>query len=459
MNEIAVIVTCHAPYLRWLPEALESIDRQLPPPAECVLICDRCQPSAIASHWQLVVGDWGDPAPVRNAGMVATHAQWMIFWDADNVMPPGYIAAVRDAVSAAASDLAIVYPDIQYCNASLEPQSVWQMPTWDYWAMRAENCIDTSSAWRREAVELAGGWFSDVGLFEDYALALAITALGWKAERLNGPAMLMRLHPQGRTQVSPQEVLTSLWRARSLAIVSLLAGRDDTFDRWRNFLLKADLPPRTALYVADNSGRKEFTRKALDACHQINSARGLTHLSFSATGQPYRPSPAEPYLIRERHLHVARLYANLLTRVGEDLVLTLEDDVEPPLDAVPRLAGEIGHRSRGAVGAVAAAYAMPHMEGQVCAAQGRERWGEPLRWNQVPLKPFDVGFVGGGCTVWANWVLRGLPIHFWWDATLGWDGALCIELQRRGYQVRLHGGVRCHHHVHGRVTQPRSADR
>src|SRR5262249_28325405 len=67
----------------------------------------------------------------------------------------------------------------------------------------------------------------------------------------------------------------------------------------------------------------------------------------------------EPYLERRRHQHVASLYAAVFPRVGEDLILSLEDDVEAPLDAGRQLGEEIGYRSRGAVGVVAASYSMP----------------------------------------------------------------------------------------------------
>ena len=66
----------------------------------------------------------------------------------------------------------------------------------------------------------------------------------------------------------------------------------------------------------------------------------------------------------------------------------------------------------------------------------------------------DVGFVGGGCTVWANWVLRGDPVNFWWDRGLGWDATLSIHVRNKGFRVQLHAGVRCRHHLHGTVGTP-----
>jgi hypothetical protein len=179
----------------------------------------------------------------------------------------------------------------------------------------------------------------------------------------------------------------------------------------------------------------------------------LSHVTFVSSGQPYQAAPAEIYLEKARHLHIARLYAAVLPRVSEDLVLTLEDDIEPPLDAVRRLGEDIGYRTRGNIGVVAATYAMPYNDSEVCAGYGPDGWGPTVRWEGLPVEPFDVGCVGGGCTVWANWALHRYPVHVRWNEPLGWDGVLCTALRRKGYRVRLHGGVRCQHYVHGRVQE------
>lgn len=453
MDTLAIIVTCHAAYLRWLPEALRSIERQLPPGSERALVLDGCPEGAAASAgWRCITGDWGNPALARNAGLAATSAPWLIFWDADNVMAEGYLAAMQQAIAQAPPEVAIVYPDLHFCDEQLTPQQRWTLPEWDYWGLRAENCIDTASAWRRSALDLAGGWPAGLPAFDDYLLALTITAQGWQAQRLHGPPVLMRVHAGSRQNRLQREgdLRAALWQVRSLAVVSLLAGREHTFERWVAFLAAAELPPRTALYLVDNSGRPAFTRMAFAACQELAAARGLIHVDYATVGQPYQPAPAEPYLTAARHRHVARLYAGALPRVAEDLVLTLEDDIEPPLDAVRRLVMALGYRSQDNAGAVAAAYALPSNPAEVCAGFGDERWSATVRWGQLDAAPMEVGFVGGGCTLWANWALRGLPIQLDWSRQLGWDGALCRELRRRGYRVQLHGGVRAAHHVHGR---------
>jgi hypothetical protein len=368
-------------------------------------------------------------------------------------MADGYLAAMQRTIDKASVSTAIIYPDLYRCDENLTPQSLWTLPEWDYWDMRAENCVGSPSAWRRAAIEMAGGWPKRAGAFEDYALALDITAIGWTATKLSGPPVMMRVHSGGRIQTQSRAagMDNAVWEARSLAVVTLLAGRNGSFDGWKNYLLNAELPPKTALYIVDNSGNSAFTQKALDECQRIAAERALTHLDFSVVGRPYEGAQDEPYLAKGRHQHVAQLYSSVLQRVAEDTFLTLEDDMEPPLDAARRLAAEIGYGKQ--VGAAGATYTMPHNQSEVCAGDGCDNaWGYTLKWANVPTHAVDVGCVGGGCTLWARWAFRETPVHLRWRQTLGWDAVACTEMRRRGYRVRLHGGVRCRHNIHGELS-------
>lgn len=454
-SDLAIIVTCHGPYLDFLPQALESIEQQVWGSVERIVVFDGCAaPPAISDGWTAVVGNWQDPPVARNAGAGATSAPWLIFVDADNVLPSGYLSAARRTIARAGPEVAIAYPDIQYTDEALNPTKLWQMPAWDYWSLRRQNYIDTSSAWQRDAIELVGGWPVGGESHDDFRLALAITAAGWKATRLDGPPILMREHGDSRRpRVRKRDgaLLTDIWRARSLGIVSLMAERESTLDRWKRFLLTAELRPNTGLYVVDYSASPRFARRLYDACELIAVRRSLTQLDVAATGRPFRIEPTDPHLTKSRHLHVARLYAEALMRMTEGSVLTLEDDLEPPPDAIRRLGEELGYPSRANIGVVAGAYSSPHSPTHVCAGLGSETWGRSVRWEALPREPIDVACVGGGCALWGNWALRECDPHIQWDRKLGWDGVVCRALRRNDYRVLLHGGVRCHHHARGQT--------
>ena len=454
MTGIAVVVTCHEPYLRWLAGTLASVDRQSPPALERVVVLDGCTPPAdLPTHWRAVTGQWGSAAGARNAGLSVVTTPWVVFFDADDVMPSEYLAAVRRAIEGARPNVAIIYPDLQYCDDELRPRSRRDMPPWSYWSLRAENYVSTAGAWRRTALLLAGGWSTRAGAFDDFAAALDVTAAGWHGAKLDGPAVIVRQHPDSQLQSSRSagQWLTDIWRARSLAIVTLHAGRLAGLTRWRDFLLGAELPPKTSVYVVDNGGDPEFTRRLAEACEQIREARDcIKHVDISQLGERYRDTPGDPYLAEGRHEHVARLYASVLPRVTEDLVLTLEDDMDPPPTAIRALGEQIGYPSRASIGAVAAAYAMPYDEHLVCAGLGTDNWGTSVDWAKLTDVPLDVGYVGGGCTMWANWALQEAALQLDWQRWLGWDAMLCQWLRLNGYRVQLHGGVRALHHIDDR---------
>jgi hypothetical protein len=140
----------------------------------------------------------------------------------------------------------------------------------------------------REALELCGGWPCGFGAFEDHALALELTRRGWLAQHRSGPPIVMRQHATSRMETRARDGgrLSDLWQARSLAIVSLLAGRTSTYERWEKFLYTADLPRHTALYVVDNGGDAEFTRRVHQTCQALAAGRQLDHVTSSL------PTPA-----------------------------------------------------------------------------------------------------------------------------------------------------------------------
>jgi hypothetical protein len=454
---IAVVVNWDGQRPEWLLAALQSLDLQIPAPSERCLVVDspdaRAAISALgvdlsSNGWIVRDGYWQDSAAARNLGMTATQSPWLVFWDARNVMPAGFLAAVTQAIRHAAPEVGILYSDINYVDEELNHGRWWRVPDWNYWTLREGNYIDGASAWRREALDLAGGWSSGNRL-GDYASALEVTRRGWLAQRRPGPPIVIRQHASGSSEMRAYggNRLPGSWQTCSLAIVSLLAGRDNTYPRWERFLYTAELPPHTALYVVDNSGDPEFSLRVSRTCQELAARRQLDHISISVRPDRYAERGDAPRFERERHFHIARMYADLLPRVGEDLIFTLEDDIEPPPDAIRRLAAQIGRHPWGNYAVIAGAY---DMGGDVlCARRLDHGRDSPIYWHQMSDEPIDAVWVGGGCTLWANWALKGLPIPFLWHGSVGWDPSLCGTVLRRGYGIRVHGGVRCTHHVHG----------
>ena len=82
-----------------LPEAIGSIDGQSVPFDEKILVCDNCDPPATLHGWKTIRVDAGNPNPARNAGLDATSGEWVVFFDADNLMHSDYAAVCRRRAS------------------------------------------------------------------------------------------------------------------------------------------------------------------------------------------------------------------------------------------------------------------------------------------------------------------------------------------------------------------------
>jgi len=230
---------------------------------------------------------------------------------------------------------------------------------------------------------------------------------------------------------------------RSFGIVTLLApDRREAQERWLAWLNAAELPPHANLHVVDNTG-KASTRHWLD--------RGLHANRFGTIGFTVADgAPGDGWY--GRHRHVAALYRGVLPQVRDDLVVTLEDDIEPPLDGLLTLHQSFRYQSK--VGAVAGVYESPDHPGKACCARAETEWKGVPKLGDVLPEPTPMPMLGGGFTMYAGWALcEAHPIEVLerTPSPLGWDGNLAWRLRRRGWQTLIDGRVRCQHHTHGLV--------
>lgn len=446
----AVIVTCHGEYLGMLRECLASIDRQ-DMPGDRILCLDGCDsPAWVGQHWRRVSGSWRNPNGGRNAGLAETNAEWVVHFDADNVMPDGFLRRYTDAAAASNRAVAILYPDIQYVSEDLTPTSLWNTPEFDRLEMARWNFIDTSACWRREAVLAAGGWKSEHGL-DDWTLAMRLCRGGWTARKCHGQVVIMRQHalPRRSERLSANIIdrTAHKWEVYTFGIVTLLApGRADTHDRWLSWLREAQLPPHVKLTVVDDriDENSRLVRKAL-------AARDWDGVEILRSRE--RCKGQDWWSI---HRHVASLYRMAIPCPTTDLVLFLEDDVEPPVDALPRLFDAFSeeHVRVGACAACYLARSCPGRDGQrVAVSYLADRWGDMPVPAAVPRERHSVGMVPGGCTLVGSWALAS-SIPFGVSTAddgspLGWDGTMCRAIRNRGYEITLDGRVWCRHYATG----------
>ncbi len=452
LDSVAVIVTTHAPYLRWLRDCLASVEHQTAAPDERILIVDDARlPSWVAREfpgWRVISGTWHDPNAARNVAIAEARSDWVIVVDGDNWLDAGYVASCREAIRTASKRVGIVYGDLSLWRSpdGQESKLTRTPPTFDYWRLRLRNYISTTSAMRRGAVQEAGG-YGDTDCYDDWALAHRMTARGWLCQ--HQPVPICVRHGAAPHRVSRARCLGTpfLHGHRTYGILSLMAGRAHLLPGWERWLAGCWLPRETALYVLDNSRSPEYgraLRQSLDRLTDTGRFRAVTYRRSDRA-----PDTTQPHW---RSYHVGHLYNESLPAINEDMVCTLEDDMLPGVNGLRDLID--CQPARAQYGSVAAAYLSRLGGGRVCAAFGHDYCERRVYKRDVRPTLMPVGVTGGGFTLYANALLKKcLPYRFeWWGRTAAapgtptaWDTIVSHDIQSHGYKVGLLGSCWADH--------------
>lgn len=447
---IAVAVSVHGPYLRWLPEALESVERQSRAADERWLICDGCEPPEnLPAGWRVVRGDWQSPGPGRNEVLAQTGCSWVCWLDADDAYGAGYLEAMDRAARDCGGKVGVLYPDLTYCDASLEPTGKRAMREWSAADVRRYNFVPTPSCWRVEMLRFAGGWSADVQCMDDWATIVRCSAAGWEGCHVPQAELLARKHGEGRGRKPPEARADTSWRCRRYAIVTLLAGRRDILGQWADWIGRAELPPQTTLWVLDDARNAEFSEAVQREIHRRVAMS--VHYRRSDVGELPVAAKHQP------HARVAALYNQILQDACacSDLVLMLEDDVLPPLDGARRLNEAFPPVPENRIGVCTGPYPSRCGGGRIVAVSL-----DPVNWvsniTVEGIKPGinECGMTPGGFTLFDAAALRQcLPMRFTFDPNgrpVGWDGNMSRSMHAHGWKVTYHGDVLCEHHVWSR---------
>jgi hypothetical protein len=443
VKPLAVVVICHAKYLDRLHNTLSSIDKQFGRHKR-VLVLDSCTFEDVPDGWQVIHVDHRCPNRTRNAGLqtvVDAGAVWCVFWDADNIMPVGYLDHVARRTNDAARDVGILSPDVIRVENGHARFSVRQPDTRDFWSGRTRSLSDTSSAWRVEAVLQAGGFPQGNTMLDDYTLALNVTALGWVVDKLDAPVLLQDHDSNRSTHGERGE--SDLWNNRNYHIITPLAGRVDVLRAWSASVHGMDLPPKTHITLVNDSGCLRFAKDIWD------EAESLSHLvnvkSVKVLDAPAKLAPVEGW--EAIHRRVAMLYNLALAGDRSDMVLFWEDDVIPTNTKALRYLAE-GFLPFTRLAGVGGCYPARCNNKVAVASLERSHWGRMPRldWLSHQQHRVQVGMLGGGFTLWAGHYLnKALPLRVEPDNRLGWDGSLGSAFNAEGLSLWLDPRVVCEH--------------
>ena len=198
-ERVAVVVPCYNDAAT-LPETLASLEQQ--ERHELVVVddgSDQLETVAVlddlaAGGVQVIRQPNSGPSAARMAGVAATRARYVLPLDADDVLTPGALTVMADALDAD-PEAAAAWGDTEvFGRMSARARKARVL---DPWAITHVNEIPARALIRRDALVEAGGWQLGSG-YEDWDLWLAFAERGWRGIHVGRVTSRYRLHGSRR---------------------------------------------------------------------------------------------------------------------------------------------------------------------------------------------------------------------------------------------------------------------
>lgn len=139
----------------------------------------------------------------RMRGIEETTAPLIFTLDSDDVLEPGAIARLADALEADPS-AAVAWGDVATFGAASHYFKMGGR-TFDPWWLTYMTTIPGTSMVRRESVLAAGGWELNEGGYEDWDLWMAMAEHGFGGTYVPGLVFRYRIHESGRMWAAAME--------------------------------------------------------------------------------------------------------------------------------------------------------------------------------------------------------------------------------------------------------------
>lgn len=186
-----------------------------------------------AAGIQVVRQENAGPGAARMRGVRSTTAPFVFPLDADDLLEPGTLAAMADALEAAPPEAAFAWGDYvifgEYDGRYRAPREF--LP----WSLTYVNQYPISSLYRREALERAGGWQEPTG-YEDWDLWLRFAELGLTGIGVDRIVYRRRLHGASRLLQGARKRHASMY-------AQIKRRHPDAFGPGRARLRAAERPP------------------------------------------------------------------------------------------------------------------------------------------------------------------------------------------------------------------------
>jgi hypothetical protein len=340
----------------------------------------------------------------RNLGMAfGSDAEWVVFWDADNLPPEGFAGNIETALSRHDIGLVGVF-----------------VTGWTPRDCRDSWGVDTNSLWSKKAITSVGGWKRT--LVEDWQLGWRMQDAGWLVGVLPGPPVVRRSHKLQRTHEDNTE--DKLWAARNFGIITLIRGEERYAAAWLEAISSHELPPWCGLTIM-LGGEPDWQKRFADRVWQALHGR-IERINFFSHDRANIAPAWDAQTRGARHSRVATLYDYALSHTPENWVLTWEDDIAPRSpDLLRRMQGRMIPSLP--IGCISPVYEERYRPGYACLSFDERAWIGGVTVEDALSGGFRrVGFVPAGFTLWRKSDICDR------HAVTGWDASCCVAAKRRG---------------------------
>lgn len=349
-SNVSVVIPCHN-YGIYLAEALESVLGQTTPPADVVVVDDASEDNTkeiTQSYGEKGVrylrGEWKSVSHARNAGAKTTFTDFILFVDADDILPQNYIEKCLEQMRD--PRVGIAYGDMhRFGNDGI----IERAQPFNKENLFRLNFISSHALMRRQAFDLAGGYRSLKSVPEDWDLYRRILSYPWIAAKAD-THVHYRVHDGSRLHTILREYAGSYWKIASLlrnpiTIFTPFAGRTSTFERYVQGLKDLDFDHSLIhLHWFDTSGKPEFGHMLKNALAAMDVGRA----TYTKAPLPELWGHTPQTLIEGRvrninnaqyYYEMAVIYAynTLLTCCPTEFVLVIEDDIVPEPAALKKM--------------------------------------------------------------------------------------------------------------------------
>ncbi len=206
-QDVTVVIPCFN-YGRFVPEAIDSLRRQEGGQPSIVVVDDgSTEPetqailAALPADMHLLSQANAGLSAARNAGLRAATTPLLVALDADDLLPPGALRALKRGLAADPA-AGFAYGVTRFFGDWTGDMA---MPGWDPYRLLYRHTIGPTALTRRELFDDVGGYDLDISQrivmgYEDWEFWLHAVANGWHGVKVPEVTFLYRRH--GTTMLS-----------------------------------------------------------------------------------------------------------------------------------------------------------------------------------------------------------------------------------------------------------------